>query len=58
MNNGTAGYTFADDYVYLLFPDGHEEYWSYDGELLDAPSATAAPEMNWSIEVPPAVAAG
>ena len=36
---GRAAYSFADDYVYLLYPDGHEEYWSYDGQLLDEPPA-------------------
>ncbi len=39
VNNGAASYDFTDEYVYLLFPDGHEEYWSYDGERLDGPAA-------------------
>ncbi len=50
---GVTGYTFADDYVYLLFPDGHEEYWTYDGEQLDEPPASTVPEMDWSLEAPP-----
>lgn len=53
LEGGTAGYDFADDYVYLLFPDGHEEYWSYDGERLDEPPASSGQEMDWSLEVPP-----
>ena len=36
---GMAAHDFAEDYVYLLYPDGHEEYWSYDGGLLDGPTA-------------------
>ena len=54
--SGAAGYTFADDYVYLLFPDGHEEYWTYDGELLDEPPASSGQEMDWSLEAPPPAA--
>lgn len=50
---GSAGYDFADDYVYLLYPDGHEEYWTYDGELLDKAPASSGQEMDWSLEVPP-----
>lgn len=53
LEDGTAGYDFADDYVYLLFPDGHEEYWSYEGERLDEPPASPGPEMDWSLEFPP-----
>ena len=54
---GTAGYDFADDFVHLLYPDGHEEYWSYDGELLDGPPAARDDgELDWSLEVPPAEA--
>ena len=56
MGGGAAGYDFADDYVYLLFPDGHEEYWSYDGELLDDPPVSSGRELDWSLEVPPAAA--
>ncbi len=52
---GAAGYDFADDYVYLLFPDGHEEYWSYDGQLLDEPPASPEQELDWSLEAPPPV---
>lgn len=36
---GLSGYGFEDDYVYLQFLDGHEEYWSYDGQQLDGPIA-------------------
>ena len=53
---GVSGYDFADDYVYLLFPDGHEEYWSYDGELLEQPPARDGGEMDWSLEGPPPAA--
>lgn len=56
MEGGAAGYTFADDYVYLLYPDGREEYWSYDGRLLDAPPASPGLEMDWSLELPPPAA--
>ncbi|MBO6092647.1 MAG: zf-HC2 domain-containing protein [Oscillospiraceae bacterium] len=28
---------FHEDYVYIQFPDGREEYWDYDGNLLDGP---------------------
>ena len=31
----TGGYGFEDDYVSILWPDGHEEYYTYDGELLE-----------------------
>ena len=53
MDSGAVGYTFADDYVYLLFPDGHEEYWSYDGQLLTEPAARDGGELDWSLELPP-----
>ena len=36
---GLSRYGFEDDYVYLQFPDGHEEYWSYDGQQMDGPIA-------------------
>ncbi len=53
---GVSGYDFADDYVYLLFPDGHEEYWSYDGQLLEQPPTRDGEELDWSLEVPPPAA--
>ncbi len=53
MDGGAAGYTFTDDYVYLLYPDGREEYWSYDGEQLEEPPASPGLEMDWSLELPP-----
>ena len=28
-----GGYGFTDDYVSILWPDGHEEFYTYDGEL-------------------------
>ncbi len=28
---------FHEDYVYIRFPDGREEYWDYDGNLIDGP---------------------
>lgn len=28
---------FHEDYVYIQFLDGREEYWDYDGNLLDGP---------------------
>ena len=34
-----GGYSFTDDYVYILWPDGHKEYYTYDGELLEEPPA-------------------
>ena len=52
MEGGAAAYDFADDYVYLLYPDGHEEYWTYDGGLLkEAPASSG--QMDWSLELPP-----
>ena len=50
--SGRAAYDFADDYVYLLFPDGHEEYWSYDGQLLEGPAAGDGGEPDWSLVTP------
>ena len=50
--SGRAAYDFADDYVYLLFPDGHEEYWSYDGQLLEGPTARDGGEPDRSLVTP------
>lgn len=29
---------FHEEYVYIRFPDGREEYWDYGGNLLDGPN--------------------
>ena len=49
---GYAGYDFTDDYVYILWPDGHGEYWTYDGELyLQEPAEYDLEEIDESQEI-------
>ncbi len=49
---GYAGYDFTDDHVYILWPDGHGEYWTYDGELyLQEPAESDQEELEEAPEV-------